>query len=557
MEPDRSTGRGEVVWTPPATAFASSQMATFGRYCTARTGRAVTGFPALLDWSIAEPEAFWGAFADWADVRWHDAPSAVLAARTMPHARWFPGGTLNYAEHAVGPSARFDGGATAVVSLSQSRDRLALTYDELAGEVGRCAAGLRRLGIQQGDRVVGLLPNIAETIVAFLATASIGAIWSSCAPEFGTSAILDRWRQLEPAALVTIDGYRYGARSVSCADKIGALIADLPSIRHVVSVPYLDADAAEVSAGHESVVPWNELCAQTVAATTFAAVAFDHPLYVLFSSGTTGLPKAIVHSHGGMVVEHLKALRLHHDIGPRDVFMWFTTTGWMMWNYLVSGLLTGAAIVLFDGDPGFPDLNTLWSIADHEDVTVLGVGAPFLMGCRADGIEPARDFALDRLRQVGSTGSPLPPDGVRWVRAHVGADVQLGSIRGGTDVCTAFLGAAPVVPVRAGEISTRMLGCDVRAFDETGGECAPGETGELVIASPMPSMPTGFWGDASGERFRSAYFDHFEGVWHHGDWICFDADGSCVITGRSDATLNRGGVRLGTAEFYSVTDAYP
>ncbi len=264
-----------------------------------------------------------------------------------------------------------------------------------------------------------------------------------------------------------------------------------------------------------------------------------------------------MHSHGGMVVEHLKALRLHHDIGPNDVFMWFTTTGWMMWNYLVSGLLTGATIVLFDGDPGFPDLNTLWSIADDERVTVLGVGAPFLMGCRADGIEPARDFALERLRQVGSTGSPLPPDGFRWVRDHVGADVQLCSISGGTDVCTAFVGAAPVVPVRAGEISTRMLGCDVRAFDESGAECAPGETGELVIASPMPSMPTGFWGDETGERFRSAYFEHFAGVWHHGDWICFEADGSCVITGRSDATLNRGGVRLGTAEFYSVTDAYP
>ena len=400
------------------------------------------------------------------------------------------------------------------------------------------------------------MPNISETIVAFLATASLGAVWSSCAPEFGTSAILDRWRQLEPAVLVTIDGYRYGTREVSCADTIRSLVAELSSLHTVVAVPYLDDGPPDIE--HDSVVEWEDLCtAAGVDDTdlTFATVPFDHPLYVLFSSGTTGLPKAIVHSHGGMVVEHLKALRLHHDIGPTDVFMWFTTTGWMMWNYLVSGLLTGATIVLYDGDPGHPDLNTLWSIASEERVSVLGVGAPFLMGCRAADIEPARDFDLTALRQVGSTGSPLPAAGYRWVRDHVGQQVQLCSISGGTDVCTAFLGAAPVVPVRAGEISTRMLGCDVRAFDPNGIECAPGETGELVICTPMPSMPTGFWGDESGERFRSAYFEHFAGVWHHGDWICFEDDGACVITGRSDATLNRGGVRLGTAEFYSVTDA--
>ena len=325
----------------------------------------------------------------------------------------------------------------------------------------------------------------------------------------------------------------------------------------MVSVPYPDTPSP---IPHGSVVDWEHLCGPSGDSSeplSFASVPFDHPLYVLFSSGTTGMPKAIVHCHGGMVVEHLKALRLHHDLGPTDVFMWFTTTGWMMWNYLVSGLLTGATIVLFDGDPGFPDLDTLWEIAAEERVSVLGVGAPFLMGCRADGIEPAKHLDLGRLRQVGSTGSPLPAAGYRWVRDHVGSGVQLCSISGGTDVCTAFLGSSPVLPVRAGEISTRMLGCDVRAFDATGAECAPGETGELVICTPMPSMPTGFWGDTSGERFRAAYFEHFPGVWHHGDWIRFDADGSSVISGRSDATLNRGGVRLGTAEFYSVTDAHP
>jgi acetoacetyl-CoA synthetase len=553
QEPE-SNERGEIVWTPDPAAVASSQMTMFGRFCSERTGRDLSSFPALLDWSIAEPDAFWATFADWAGIHWHDRPAAALTERTMPGARWFPGGTLNYSEHALAG----EGDAVAVVSLSQTRARTSLTYEELHEQVRRCAAGLRRLGVEPGDRVVALMPNITETIVAFLAAASIGAVWSSCAPEFGTSAILDRWRQLEPEVLLTIDGYRYGARPISCADKIDAIVADLPSIRHVVTVPYLDELPATIA--HRSIVGWGDVCSAWAAGgdpLTFATVPFGHPLYVLFSSGTTGLPKAIVHSHGAMVVEHLKALRLHHDMTADDVFLWFTTTGWMMWNYLVSGLLTGAGIVLVDGDPGFPDLDHLWSIADAERVTVFGVGAPFLMGCRAAGVEPARDFALEHLRQIGSTGSPLPADGFRWVRDHVGARVQLCSISGGTDVCTAFLGAAPAVAVRAGEISTRMLGCDVRAFDEFGNECRPGETGELVICTPMPSMPTGFWGDDSGERFRAAYFEQFDGVWHHGDWIRFENDGGCVITGRSDATLNRGGVRLGTAEFYSVVESLP
>ena len=546
------------MWTPPTSAFEASQLAEFARVAAASASGPFTSYAELLDWSIAEPAAFWGTFTEWAGVRWHERATQILGAPSMPGTAmpgtaWFTGATLNYAEHALamcehGPDR------VALVSISQTRDRVALTYGQLAVEVERCATGLRGLGVGRGDRVVALLPNIAETVVAFLATASLGAIWSSCAPEFGTSAVLDRWRQLDPVVMLTVDGYRYGARTVSCAPRVQELVAGLPTLTGVVSLPYLEGTPLEVAG--VTVTAWSELLSQR-APLTFESVPFDHPLYVLFSSGTTGIPKAIVHGHGGIVVEHLKALRLHHDMGPADRFMWFTTTGWMMWNYLVSGLLTGATVVLFDGDPGHPTLDTLWSIAADEHVTVLGVGAPFIMGCRADDIEPGRDLDLRELRQVGSTGAPLPAEGFRWVRDHVGADVQLCSISGGTDVCTAFLGSAPTVPVRAGEISTRMLGCDVRAVDPDGNECPPGETGELVICTPMPSMPTMLWGDPAGERLRAAYFERFPGVWHHGDWIRFEADGSCVISGRSDATLNRGGVRLGTAEFYSVTDTHP
>ena len=544
--------RGEVVWNPPSSAFTDSQLAEFTRFAADRASQRFASFPDLLDWSIAEPASFWGLFAEWARVRWRERASRVLDTPSMLGAVWFSGATLNYADQALAAGA--EGDRVALVSLSQTRERSVLTHAQLADEVARCAAGLRRLGVRRGDRVVALLPNIGETVVAFLATASLGAVWSSCAPEFGTSAVLDRWRQLDPVVMLAVDGYRYGARDVSCARRIDELVAGLSSLNHVVALEYLGEPLPDLDGA--AVIPWRELRSEW-APLDIEAVPFDHPLYVLFSSGTTGIPKAIVHGHGGMVVEHLKALRLHHDMGPDDTFMWFTTTGWMMWNYLMSGLLTGAAVVLFDGDPGHPTLDTLWSIAADEQVSVLGVGAPFIMGCRAADIEPARDFDLRALRQLGSTGSPLPAEGFRWVRDHVGADVQLCSISGGTDVCTAFLGSAPVVPVRAGEISTRMLGCDVRAFDPEGHACAPGETGELVICTPMPSMPTMLWGDPSGERLRTAYFERFPGVWHHGDWIRFEADGSCVITGRSDATLNRGGVRLGTAEFYSVTDSRP
>ncbi|MDQ3177051.1 MAG: acetoacetate--CoA ligase [Actinomycetota bacterium] len=519
---------------------------------------AANGFERYEDlhaWSIEDLPGFWNAATTACGIRWHTEPTVTLEHPEMPGTRWFPGGTLNYADHALAACRdpeRVD--HPAIIARSQTRPPSELTWRELAQQVAGTAAWLRDVGVGEGDRVGAYLPNVPETIVAFLATASIGAIWSSCAPEFGIRSVVDRFAQIEPAILFVVDGYRYGTKDVDRSEHVEAIIAELPSLRHVVVVSYLDGVGADaLVTGGASAGPgrhrWDEVA--TEAPTLgIVAVEADHPLYVLFSSGTTGLPKAIVHGHGGVVAEHLKVLTLHQDLRPDDRFFWFTTTGWMMWNYLVSGLLVGSTIVVFDGDPGAPDLNTLWNLAAETECTIFGVSAPFLMSCRKAGIEPV----ASTLRWVGSTGAPLPADGFRWVDDELG--VPVSSIAGGTDVATAFVGSSPMVPVRAGEISCRLLGCAVEAFDPTGERCPPGETGELVVTKPMPSMPVGFWGDADGSKLRATYFDDFPGVWRHGDWVTFDDDGSCIITGRSDATLNRGGVRLGTSDFYAVVEGF-
>jgi acetoacetyl-CoA synthetase len=521
---DDAVPDGEVLWMP------SGESTAMGRYLE-HVGR-FESYDELWAWSVDDLAGFWGSLWEWFGL---GGPHAVVVDGGMPGARWFEGASLNYAERALA------GRGLAVQARSQSRGPIDLTFAELRDQVGRCRSGLRRLGVGRGDRVVGYLPNAPEAIVAFLATASLGAIWASCPPEFGARSVIDRFGQLDPKVLLAVGGYRYGAKDVGRAAEVAAIREALPTLIATVDVAYY-GDALP------DTVTWHDLLGEAEE-LAFEPVPFEHPLYVLFSSGTTGLPKAIVHGHGGILLEHLKSLVLHHDLGPGDHFFWFSTTGWMMWNLLVSGLCAGAAIVLFDGDPAG---TALWDLARETGTTVFGASAPFLMNCRKTNIDVGPQPTI---RSVGSTGAPLPAEGFRWVYAQL-PDVWLTSVSGGTDVCTAFVGGSPIVPVYAGEISCRYLGAAVEAFDEDGHPLIGG-LGELVVTKPMPSMPVGFWDDPDGSAYRAAYFERFPGIWCHGDWISISERGSCTITGRSDATLNRGGVRLGTSEFYAVVEALP
>jgi acetoacetyl-CoA synthetase len=540
----------EILWRPAADARATTRI---GAYLDWLAGRGVRhdDYGSLWRWSVSEPDGFWRSIHEYFGVfPGFDGPA--LADGRMPGARWFPGARLNYAEHLLsrGLGGRGDD-EVVIVGRSQTRDRTTLTVAELRDQVARARAGLLRIGVGPGDRVAAYLPNVQEAVIGLLATASLGAVWTSCAPEFGVRSVIDRLAQVEPRVLLAVDGYRYGTTSVDRREEVAAIRRGLPSLEATVLLPYLDP-SAPATAG---TTPWSDLIADA-GETAAEPVAFDHPLCILYSSGTTGLPKPIVHGHGGILLEHLKMLALHHDLGGDDRFFWFTTTGWMMWNYLVSGLAVGATIVLFDGSPAHPDLSALWSMAAEEQVTYFGTSAPYLMACRKAGLRPDRAADLSRLRGIGSTGAPLPAEGFRYVYEAVSPSAQLQSVSGGTDLCTAFVGGAPLVPVWEGEISCRCLGAAVEAFSPEGRPLI-GQQGELAITRPMPSMPVSFWNDPDGARYRAAYFDTFPGAWRHGDWITITERGSCVISGRSDATLNRGAVRIGTAEFYSVVEAIP
>jgi acetoacetyl-CoA synthetase len=544
----------DVLWRPPLDG--SSRLEQFTRWLAEQGFVDASDYDTLWRWSVTELDAFWQALWQWADLPADGTGSPALATESMPGARWFPDVRLNYAEAMLALPGRADDDVV-VIAASQSRDDVRWTAAELREQVARGRAGLVRAGVQRGDRVAAYSPNIPETLVLLLAAASLGAVFSSCAPEFGTQSVVDRWRQIEPTVLLTVDGYRYGAKGVDRHEEVRQIRAALPSVQAHVWLPYLEP----ASAPPDGAIGWDAFTAET-GPLEFERVPFDHPLYVLFSSGTTGLPKPIVHGHGGITIEHTKALALHHDLGPADRFFWFSTTGWMMWNLLVSGLLTGSTIVMFDGNPappdetGEPDVALLWRLAERLGITYFGTSAPFLLQCRKAGVVPREIADLSALRGIGSTGAPLPEEGFRWVYDAVSETAQLGSVSGGTDTCAAFVGAAPTVPVIAGQISCRQLGCAVDSYDEQH-QPVVGQMGELVITRPMPSMPVGFWGDDDGSRYRAAYFEDIPGVWRHGDWITITEAGTCTITGRSDATLNRGGVRLGTSEFYSVVEALP
>ena len=539
------------LWSPGPDARRTSRLGRYLGWLEARRGLVLGDYAAAWRWSVDEPGAFWSSIWEHFEVLAATPPTTALADPRMPGAVWFPDARLNYAENVLRLPGR---GANDVVVIgrSQTRGPTSLMAAALRDQVARCRAGLERLGLERGDRVAAFLPNVPETIVALLATASLGATWTACAPEFGVRAVVDRFGQVAPRVLLAVDGYRYGDKAVSRVAELAEIRAALPTLEATVVLPYLDPEGAAAVPG---AIAWDELLAEA-APLAFEHVPFDHPLYILYSSGTTGLPKPIVHGHGGILLEHLKALALHTDLGTADRFCWFTTTGWMMWNYLVSGLAVGSTVVTFDGNPAYPDLAGLWRLAAETGTTYLGTSAPYLMACRKAGLEPGRDLDLATLRGVGSTGAPLPAAGFEWVAEAVSAAVPLGSLSGGTDLCTGFLGPSPLVPVWAGEISCRMLGARVEAFAEDG-RSVIGREGELVITAPMPSMPVGLWGDADGSRLRAAYFSTYPGVWRHGDWLTITERGSCVISGRSDATLNRGGIRIGTAELYGIVEALP
>jgi len=539
---------GDVLWTPPADARAGCRVGRFMDWLAAERGRGFESFADLHRWSVTDLEGFWGAVWDYFEIQAAAPYERVLGSDAMPGAVWFPGARLNYAQHMVGRDEDLD--EIAVIARSQSRDPRELTWGELREQVARARAGLQRLGVQPGDRVVAYMPNIPETLIAFLGAASLGAVWATCPPEFGPRSVLDRLGQLAPTVLLATAGYRWGDRHVDRREQVAAVRAGLPSLQHVVHVPY--------AGGPDDALPettsWDDLVAEA-GPLEFEPVPFDHPLYVLFSSGTTGLPKAIVHGHGGILVEHLKNHAFSWDLGPGDRLFWFTTTAWMMWNALVSVLLTRASIVMIDGNPGWPDLGFQWRLAAETKATFFGLSPAFTMACRKEGMQPGRELDLSSIRMVCEAGSPLPMEGYNWLYEQFGPEMFLNVGSGGTDVCTGIVQGYPLLPVYAGEMSAPCLGVDAVAFDLDGNEVV-GELGELVIRRPMPSMPVKFWNDPDGARYRASYFEFFPGVWRHGDWIQFDERGASFITGRSDATLNRGGVRLGTSELYGVVEEF-
>ena len=539
----------ECLWQPDQARIERSRMHDFMQWLTDNKGLTFDNYNSLWQWSVDHLEEFWAAFWDYFDIR-HSAPySSVLSDYRMPGATWFDGARMNMIEQAF----RYhedEPGRPAIISRSEIRELQELSWGDLKKQVASFAHALRQMGVKSGDRVVAYLPNIPETVVAFYACASIGAIWSSCSPDMGTRSVIDRFRQIDPKVMIAVDGYRYGGKDFSRMDVVKQLREELPTLEQVVLLPYLDAGAAL-----ENSVAWSDMLAHDEP-MSFEQLPFDHPLWVVYSSGTTGMPKPIVHSHGGALLEGLQGQGLHMDLQPDDRYLWFTTTGWIMWNAQIGGLLLGSTICIYDGNPGYPDLGTLWRFAGEAGVTFFGAGAAYFLNCKKAEIHPREDADLSGIHSVGSTGSPLPDEGYKWIMNEIGNNVLVAPISGGTDVAAFYVGCNPIMPVYAGEMQCRTLGTAVYAFDEDG-KPLEDEVGELVVTKPMPSMPLYFWGDEGGHRYHDSYFDTYPGIWRHGDWIRITSRGGAIIYGRSDTTINRQGVRMGTGEIYRVVEEIP
>ena len=538
----------DILWRPAADLIKNSNLRRYQDWLEMHYQLRLYDYGELWEWSVERPKQFWESIWKYFEVICHTPYREVMSADAMPHTKWFEGSTLNYAEHIF---RQYSDARPAIVFQSERQAEQEISWRELREKTAALAATLRRLGVKPGDRVCAFLPNIPEATIAFLAACSTGAVWSSCSPDFGVGSVADRFEQIEPKICIAADGYAYNGKAFDKRAALGELCRRLPTLEKLILVPYLNpqADAGEFELG----MSWAEAVEDTGAALQFEAVPFAHPIWVLYSSGTTGLPKAITHSHGGVLLEHLKYLHFHNDVQPGERFFWFTTTGWMMWNFVQAALLTGATIVLYDGSPGYPDLNVLWAFAEQAGIDHFGTSAPFLRACEKAEIEPGKRFGLAHLRTLSSTGSPLPPESFDWVYRAVHPGIWLCSMSGGTDVCTAFVGGCPLLPVAQGEIQCRALGCALYAFDDAG-RPVDEELGEMVITKPMPSMPVFFWNDPDGERYRSSYFEMYPGIWRHGDWVRISKHGNLAIFGRSDATLNRQGVRIGTSEIYQAVN---
>ncbi len=535
-----------LLWEPGLPTCENARLTDFINWLSAHKQLTINGYDELWAWSVAHIDEFWESIWGYFDVISHTPWERVRNGASMPGVKWFEGSTLNYAEHAF--RHRTDQ-RPALLFQSEHVPLSELSWAELEAQVAAFAAYLKAQGVGKGDCVAAFLPNIPEATVAFLAACSLGAIWSSCSPDFGASSVADRFLQIEPKVLIATDGYRYGGKPFSKREVVADIIRSLPTLEQVVWVPHLDAASS---------FPGTDLWADALQTPNeglfFEPVPFGHPIWVLYSSGTTGKPKAITHGHGGVLLEHLKYLALQNDVHPGERFFWYSTTGWMMWNFVQAALLVGATPVLYDGSPGFPDLNVLWEFTERAGIHHFGTSAPYLVACMKKKVAPGQSFDLSHLRSIGSTGAPLPPEAFGYVYEQIKADVWLTSMSGGTDVCTAFVGGCPTEPVYQGEIQRRALGCALYAYDDEGKELPEGEVGEMVVTEPMPSMPVFFWKDEDGSRYRESYFEMFPGIWRHGDWVQITSRNTLVILGRSDATLNRQGIRIGTAEIYRAVD---